>query len=90
MADLTPISKGKQPNIISNYRPISLLRCLGKVFERRVLKYTCTFNYLRAYQRISMNQSGYIPGDSTVNQIVNIYHIHMPHLTYIKTYKRYF
>ena len=64
--------KGKQPYIISYYRPISLLSCLGKVLERCVFKYT--FNYLRDYQRISMNQSGFIPGDSTVNQLVNIYH----------------
>ena len=48
------------------------MSCLGKVFERCVFKYT--FNYLRDYQRISMNQSGFIPDDSTVNQLVNIYH----------------
>ena len=67
MANLTPIFKGKQPNIISNYMPISLLSCLVKVFERCVFKYT--FNYLRDYQPISMNQSGFIPSDSTVNQL---------------------
>ena len=67
MANLTPIVKGKQSNITSNYRPISLLSCLGKVFERCVFKYT--FSYLRD-QRISMNQSGSIPGDSTVKAYV--------------------
>ena len=40
MANLTPISIGKQPNVISKYRPISLLSCLGKVYERCVLIYT--------------------------------------------------
>ena len=33
-----------------------------------------TFHYLCDYKRISMNQSGFIPGDSTVNQLVDIYH----------------
>ena len=64
--------KGKEPNVISNYRPISLFGCLGKVFERCVFKYT--FNYFRDYQRMRMKQSGFIPGDSTVNQLLNIYH----------------
>ena len=72
MGNLTPISKGKQPNIISNYRPNSLLSCFGKIFERFVSEYT--FNYLRDYQRMSMNQSGFIPGDSTVNQLVYFCH----------------
>ena len=61
MANVSPIFKSKDSNILSNYRPISLLSCLGKVFERCVFKYL--FNYLREYKHISIYQSGFTPGD---------------------------
>ena len=72
MANVTPIFKSKDSNILSNYRPISLLSCLGKVFERCVFKYL--FNYLREYKHISIYQSGFTPGDCTTNQLVSMYH----------------
>ena len=72
LANLTPIFKSQEPHFVNNYRPISLLSCLGKVFERCVFKYV--FNYFRTHQLISLDQSGFIPGDSTVNQLVSIYH----------------
>ena len=37
MANVLPVFKGKDPSIVNNYRPISLLSCLGKVFERCIL-----------------------------------------------------
>ena len=72
MANVIPVFKGKDPSIVNNYRPISLLSCLGKVFERCIFKHL--FNYLRGYNLISMNQSGFTPGDSTTKQLVSIYH----------------
>ena len=72
MANVSPIFKSKQRNIVSNYRPISLLSSLSKVFERCVFK--SLFNYLRDNYLISVHQSAYIPGDSTVNQLVSMYH----------------
>ena len=72
MANVLPIHKSEEKNNVNNYRPISLLSCLGKIFERCVFKYT--FNYLRDNKLISTYQSGFTSGDSTVNQLVNIYH----------------
>ena len=72
MANVIPIYKSKDSSNITNYRPISLLSCLGKVFERCVFKHL--FNYLREHKLISMYQSGFTPGDSTTNQLVYIYH----------------
>ena len=72
MANIVPIHKGNENNVIKNYRPISLLSCLGKVFERCIFKYL--FNYLRDNKLVSIHQSGFIPGDSTVNQLVSIHH----------------
>ena len=72
MANVIPVFKGKDPSIVSNYHPISLLSCLGKVFERCIFKQL--FNYLRGNNLISIHQSDFTPGDSTTNQLVSIYH----------------
>ena len=72
MANVTPIYKSKDSNIPKNYRPISLLSCLGKVFERCVFKHL--FNYLRDHKLISIHQTGFTPGDCTTNQLVSMYH----------------
>ena len=60
MVNVIPIYKIKDPSNMTNYRPISLLSCLGKVFERCVFTYI--FNYLRERKLISMYQSGFTPG----------------------------
>ena len=72
MANVISVFEGKDPSIVTNYRPISLLSCSGKVFERCIFKHL--FNYLREYNFISMNHSGFTPGDSTTNQLVSIYY----------------
>ena len=55
----------------SNYRPISLLSTVGKVLEKIMHKYV--FNFFRANNVITTLQSGFVPGDSTVNQLIDIY-----------------
>ena len=56
----------------SNYRPISLLSCVGKVFERVVFKYI--FNFLLDNSLIYKYQSGFMRGHSTVHLLIEIYH----------------
>ena len=70
-ANVTPIYKKDDPSDVSNYRPISLLNTLGKVLEKIVHKHV--FNFFRDYNIITSFQSGFIPGDSTVNQLTDIY-----------------
>ena len=60
-----------------NYRPISLLSTLGKVLEKNVQKHV--FNFLHANSVITSLQSGFVPGDSTVNQLVDIYKFFFMH-----------
>ena len=72
LANLLPIHKGNETHLVNNYRPISLLSCLGKTFERCVFKHV--FNYLHGNRIISINQSGFIPGDSTASHLVSIHH----------------
>ncbi len=59
--------------MVSNYRPISLLSTVGKVFEKVVFKRL--YNYLRDHDLLSSLQSGFVPGDSTVNQLTYLYTI---------------
>ena len=70
-ANVTPVFKKNDPSCPSNYRPISLLSAAGKVLEKIVFKYL--LNFFRDHQVITTLQSGFIPGDSTVNQLVDIY-----------------
>ena len=71
LANIAPIYKSKETNLIKNYMPISLLSCLSKLFERCVLKYFQ--NYLINNNIISFDQSAFTAGDGTVNQLVNIH-----------------
>ena len=58
-------------SIVSYHRPMSLLNTEAKAFERFVLKYL--FNHLRDNNLLSSLQSGFIPSDSTVNQLTFLY-----------------
>ena len=72
IAHVCPVPKGGgDPSDVCNYRPISLLSNLDKVFERFVFKHL--FNHLRDYNILTSFQSGFIPGDSTTNQLTFLY-----------------
>ena len=70
-ANVTPIFKKDDASNVSNYRPISLLNTIGKVMEKLVHKHV--FNFFLSNNTISSFQSGFVTGDSTVNQLVNMY-----------------
>ena len=55
----------------SNYRPISLLCNVEKVFERIIFKHV--FNFLKDTDFFTSYQSGFMPGDSTINQLTYLY-----------------
>ena len=70
-AHVTPLLKKPPSNICTNYRPISLISCVGKLFERCVHKHV--FKYLSDNDILTKSQSGFIPCDSTTNQLIIIY-----------------
>ena len=72
-ANVTPIYKKEDISSPSNYRPISLLSCIGKTMERCVHKHL--YNYISQNNLLTPLQSGFISGDSTTNQLLNIYHM---------------
>ena len=57
---------------IKNYRPISLLPILGKIFERLI--YKDLFNHFYCNNLFTKNQSGFMPGDSCIFQLLSIVH----------------
>ena len=65
------IFKKNDPSLPRYYRPITLLNSEDKVFERLVFKYL--YNHLRDNNILTSLQSGFIPGDSTVNQLTYLY-----------------
>ena len=72
-ANVVPIHKKDLKTVISNYRPISLLSCAGKLFEKVFFKYV--FNHLHDNFVLSTHQSGFLPGKSTVTQLTEVYHL---------------
>jgi hypothetical protein len=70
-ANVCAIFKKGDPSQANNYRPISLLSNIEKVFERLVFKRI--YNFFLDNNFLSPFQSGFIPGDSPVNQLAFIY-----------------
>ena len=64
-AFVIPLYKKGIKSDINNYRPVSLLPCVSKVFEKLIFQHI--FSYLRHNAILSPHQSGFINGDSCVN-----------------------
>ena len=73
LANVTPIFKKGDKQLIKNYRPISLLPICGKILENIIFNQLYTYlhtNNLITKNQITKNQSGFRPGDSTTNQLL--------------------
>ena len=62
------VHKKEHKMLVKNYRPISLLPILGKMFERVI--YNSLFNYFRSTRHFRPSQSGFLPGDSCIAQLL--------------------
>ena len=71
LAHVSPIPKKEDRSLVSNHRPISLLSNVDKVFERVMFKYL--YNHLVENNILTAFQSGFVPGDSTTNQLTFLY-----------------
>jgi hypothetical protein len=71
LANILPIFKKDDPSISTNYRPVSLLSRISTIFERIVFKHI--FNHFRQHFLLSIWQSGFLPGSSTVTQLIELY-----------------
>ena len=71
-ANVVPVHKQNEKNLKGNYRPISLLPIFGKMLEKLI--YDSLYSHLVSHELLNPNQSGFRPGDSTVNQLLSITH----------------
>jgi hypothetical protein len=72
-ANVTPLYKNKRDREdLKNYRPVSLLSCIGKVMERCV--HNQVFNFFIRNNLLSKYQSAFMPGSSTIRQMLELYH----------------
>ena len=69
-SNVVPVHKTKSTNLIKNYRPISLLPIFSKIFEQLI--FNSLFNYFMQNKLFTECQSGFIPGDSCVAQLLSI------------------
>ena len=58
-ASVMPLFKKGEKSDVSNYRPISLISCVGKSFERIVYKHI--YNHITANSLLYKYQSGFLP-----------------------------
>ena len=71
-ARVIPLYKKGDMHQPCNYRPISLLSKVSKVFERIIHKHL--HNYMLDNHLLYPLQSGFLPNNSTVYQLLEIYH----------------
>ena len=71
-ANVVPVVKKGDRQLLKIYRPISLLPIIGKIFER--LLYNQMFEFFVRNDLTSQNQSSFKPGDSYINQLLTIAH----------------
>ena len=69
LANVTPIHKKSDKQLIKNYRPVSLLPICGKILEKII--FNQLYSFLNTNNLITKKQSGFRPGDSTTNQLLD-------------------
>ena len=70
IAKVIPVFKKGDDQLISNYRPISLLSIFSKIFEKLIAKRMR--NYLDKYSILTENQFGFREKHSTTLALINI------------------
>jgi hypothetical protein len=69
-SNICPIHKKEDKSLVSNYRPIALLSCVGKTQERVV--YLHLYKYLKEENLLTWKNSGFKELDSAINQLLYI------------------
>ena len=71
-ANVVPVHKREDKMLVKNYRPISLFPIFGRMFERVI--YNSLFNYFQSNRLFTPSQSGFLPEDSCIAQLLSIIH----------------
>ena len=70
IASVTPIFKGGENWNLRNYRPLSVLACFSKIFER--IMYNCLYKYLTDNNILYKKQFGFQTEHSTEQAIIQL------------------
>ena len=70
IAKVLPVFNSDDPSLFSNYRPISILPCLSKVFEK--LFYLRLSGFLPKFDILNHHQYGFRPHHSTAMAILEL------------------
>ena len=70
LADVYPVFKSGDSHLLTNYRPISVLSILAKVFESLV--HQQIYSYFSSNNLLSPAQSGFRPGHSTQDLLIKV------------------
>ena len=71
-SNIVPVHKKGDKQIVSNYRPVSLLPVCGQILERLV--FNSVFDFLDNKSLLSANQSGFRPSESYESELLSICH----------------
>ena len=71
-ATVIPIHKTGSPTVVQNYRPITLLPSLSKVFENFLHKHV--YSYLEYHKLLIPNNSGFRKKHSTLTSLLGTCH----------------
>ena len=71
-ANVIQVDKKGNKQLVSNYRPGSLLPICSKIFEKLI--FDCIYDFLDQNCLLKANQSGFRPVDSSINQLIAITH----------------
>ena len=69
--NIVPVHKKENKSLVKNYRPISLLPICSKIFEKLI--YNSLSQYFMVNDLLVKCQSGFLPGDSCISQLLCIY-----------------
>ena len=72
VAHVMPLYKKGDKSEAGNYRPVSLISCVGKAFERVIFKHV--YNHIADNNLLYKYQSGFLPRHSTVHHLIEIIH----------------
>ena len=72
LGNVAPVHKKDETHFLKSYCPFSLLPIFSKIFKRVI--YNSLFNHFVSNKLFSPSQSGFLPGDSCIAQLLSIIH----------------
>ena len=72
LANVVPVHKKEEKNLLKNCRPISLLPIFSKIFERVI--FNSLFNHFISNKLSTPSEYGFLPGDSCIAQLLTVIH----------------